>query len=72
MRDYLAGILGMILPGGFSLYTIVEKLNPFLQFAGLVLTITIGITVLIINRNKIAQQEREKQIDEIILRHKDD
>lgn len=69
MKDNIIGLIGMALPGGFSLYTIIENLNPILTFTGLVITITVGITVLIINYKKIQKLNRDKRIDDIILKH---
>lgn len=70
MKDYFASIVGMLLPGGFSTYSLIEKLNPIFQFIGLLITISVGVTVLIINRKKISKLNRDKEIDEIILKHK--
>jgi len=68
MKDNVIGFIGMILPGGFSVYTIIEDLNPILTFVGLVVTLTIGITILIINYKKIQKLNREKKIDDLILK----
>ena len=70
MKDNIIGLIGMALPGGFSIYSIIDKMNPVLTFAGLVITIAIGTTVLVINYKKIQKLNRDKKIDDIILKHK--
>ena len=69
MKDNVIGFIGMLLPGGFSAYSLIEDLNPILTFTGLVITLAIGVTILIINYKKIQKLNREKKIDEIIFKH---
>ena len=69
MKDNIIGFIGMALPGGFSVYSLIEDMNLILTFAGLVITLTIGITVLVINYKKIQKLNRDKRIDDIIFKH---
>lgn len=69
MKDNIVGLIGMAIPGGFTFYTIIEDMMPVLQFLGLLVTIAIGVTILIINRKKIQKLNRDKKIDDIIFKH---
>lgn len=72
MKDHILNIVGMLFPGGFTILTVVEKLNPFCQLLGLIITILVGITVIVLNIKKVEKYNRDKKIDDILLRHKDD
>lgn len=69
IKDNLIGLFGMLLTGTVSIYALVEKIKPVLGIIGLLVSIGVGITVLILNISKIKKIRMEKRIDEMILKH---
>ena len=53
MKENLINLLGISISGGVSIYTVVEKLNPLLQFISLIVTIGVGITLIVWNMKRI-------------------
>jgi len=67
-RDNLIGAIGILIPGGVSVYTFVEQIKPVLGVIALVVSIAVGITVLILNIKKIRKLNREN-INNMALKH---
>ena len=68
-KDNLIGVLGILIPGGFSIYTFIEWIKPVLGIAGLVVSIGVGVTIFILNIKKIQKTNQDKRINDIILKH---
>jgi len=64
--------LGLILPGGFSIYTLVEKLMPYLQMIGFLVSIGVGVTVILINYRHAKKIKMDIEINELKLKHAQD
>jgi len=67
-RDNLIGAIGILIPGGVSVYTFVEQIKPVLGVIALVVSIAVGITVLILNIKKIRKLNRDS-INNMVLKH---
>lgn len=57
-RDNFWGLIAFLLPGGFSLLNFLDQVRPVLGILGLVVSIAVGITVLILNLKKIREYRR--------------
>lgn len=68
-KDNLIGALGVLIPGGFSLYTFIEWVKPVLGVIGLAVSIGVGITIFILNIKKIQRTNQDKRINDMILKH---
>lgn len=68
-KDNLIGALGILIPGGFSIYSFLEWVKPVLGIAGLVVSIGVGVTIFILNIKKIKRVNQDKRINNIILKH---
>jgi len=68
-KDNLIGALGILLPGSISIYVLAEKIKPLLGVIGLIVSIAVGVTVLILNIKKIRKVNQDKRINDMILKH---
>ncbi|GAH98001.1 unnamed protein product, partial [marine sediment metagenome] len=62
------GLVGILVPGVFSVYSFLEQLKPVLGILGLVVSIGVGVTVLILNIEKIRRVRQDRRINDIILK----
>ena len=67
-RDNLIGFIGILVPGGFSLYSFLEQVRPVLGVIGAVVSIGVGVTVIILNVSKIKRSRQDRRINEMILK----
>jgi hypothetical protein len=67
MKNILLNISGIGFPLGFSLYGLLEKATPIFSFIGIVVSIGVGISALIVNKKRAGAYDRQRKIDEEIL-----
>lgn len=57
IREHFLTIFGVIFPGSFSIYNLIEQTTPILAWIGLLISISVGITALINNIKKLKKRK---------------
>lgn len=62
-KEHIYAVAGISLPGGFSIYSLIEHTTPILAWIGLLLSCGVGIAALINYREKHLLNQKQLNKD---------
>jgi len=67
LGDSLIGIVGFLIPGGFSIQTLIDGSTNILAFLGLIVSLAVGIASFILICKRIKSQDKQSNIYDKLL-----
>lgn len=68
IKENVLNIIGISIPSSFSIYTLIDKLTPIFAILGLISSIIVAITAIVVNIDK--HRINKQVLDDCVDKHK--